>query len=134
MGQCAIREILRLTETDLLSVLAYNSAKHGADVGTVLVQELIGVRVTADVQEFLETKPEVVLRTPQYHPDAPPDDDLEMLLETGIDVIAALLYQYPAAGADASTKRLVGAGKRGAQRFTAPVSIPALFTNALRWS
>lgn len=113
MGQCAIREILRLPETDLVGVLAYNSTKHGVDVGTMLGRERIGVRVTTDVQEFLEARPEVVLHTPQYRRDGPSDGELEMLLEAGINVITALPYQYPAARPEASTKRLVDAGKRG---------------------
>lgn len=113
MGQCAIRETMRLPETDLVGVLAYNPSKHGVDVGTMLGQEQFGVRVTTDVEEFLQTKPEVVLHTAQYYPDAPPDDDLAMLLEAGINVITALPYQYPNARGDASMKRLLGAGKRG---------------------
>lgn len=113
MGQCAIREIPRLPETDLVGVLAYSPAKHGIDVGAMLGREPIGVQATTDVGEFLQTRPDVVLHTAQYRPDAPPDDDLEMLLGAGINVITALPYQYPDARAEASSARLIEAGRRG---------------------
>lgn len=113
MGSCAIREILRLPETELVSVRAYNPEKHGIDVGTMLGGEAVGVRVTTDVQELVAAKPEVVLHTPQYFPDSPCDDDVAALLEAGIDVISALPYQYPKARGEAVWKRLDEAAKRG---------------------
>ena len=95
MGQAAIREVLRLPETELVGVLAYSPAKDGVDVGTLIGQDRIGVSTTTDPAAIVALKPDVVLHTARDFGDFRSDDDIVMLLEAGINVISVLPYQYP---------------------------------------
>lgn len=113
MGLCAIREVLRLPETDLVSVLAYNKTKHGVDVGTLIGANPVNVRVTTDFKELIAAKPDVVLHTAQFYPSFSSDDEIEMLLEAGLNIITCLPYQYPLSRGAAVAKRFDDAAKRG---------------------
>ena len=46
MGQAAMREIIRLPETELVAVLGYNRENDGADVSMLIGGPPTGVRVT----------------------------------------------------------------------------------------
>jgi 2,4-diaminopentanoate dehydrogenase len=113
IGQSAIRELVRLPETDLVGVLAYSDAKNGVDVGTLLGGDPVGVTATTDPQAILALEPECVLYTARDFGDYRQDEDIVMLLEAGINVVTVMSYQYPRArGADIE-QRLSDAGKKG---------------------
>jgi 2,4-diaminopentanoate dehydrogenase len=113
MGQAAIREVLRLPETELVGVLAYSPAKDGVDVGTLIGQDRIGVSTTTDPAAIVALKPDVVLHTARDFGDFRSDDDVVMLLEAGINVISVLPYQYPQARGSDAAQRLTEAAHRG---------------------
>ena len=113
IGRSAIRELLRLPETDLVGVLAYSEAKNEVDVGTLIGSEPVGVTATTDPQGILALEPECVLYTARDFGDYRQDDDIVMLLEAGINVVTVMSYQYPRArGADVE-RRLIDAGRKG---------------------
>lgn len=112
-GQCAIRELIRLPETELVAVFAYSESKNGMDAGTMSGVEPVGIKVTTDLDEFLAVKPEVVLHTARDFADFRADDDIVRMLEAGINVITVLTYQYPMARGEAFHQRFHQAGVKG---------------------
>lgn len=113
MGKAAIREILRLPETELVSVLAYNAENEGADVAKLIGGAPTGVTITTSVDKMLATKPEVVLHTARDFADFRCDDEIIALLEKGTNVISVLPYQYPKARGEDVHKRFEDACRRG---------------------
>jgi 2,4-diaminopentanoate dehydrogenase len=113
MGQCAIREVVRLPETELVGVLAYSAAKIGVDAGALAGIDNVGVKATTEAQEIVGLKPDCVIHTARDFGDYRCDDDIVMLLEAGINVISLLTYQYPAARGAEVEQRFIDAGKRG---------------------
>jgi 2,4-diaminopentanoate dehydrogenase len=113
MGKGAIRELLRLPETNLVSVLAYNHDNDGIDVGTLLGGEPVGVAVTTSMIDLIAAQPEVVLHTARDFGDFRADEEIVRLLEAGINVISVLPYQYPKARGSEFQRRFDEAGKRG---------------------
>lgn len=113
VGVAAIRELIHLPETDLVSVFAYSATKHGRDAGELAGMAPIGVNVTTDLAEFLAAQPECIIHAPRDFGDFAADDDVVMLLERGINVISLLPYQYPRRRGDAAFERLDAAAKTG---------------------
>jgi hypothetical protein len=113
MGQCAIRELVRLPETELVGVLAYSEAKNGVDVGTLAGVDPIGLTATTDAQAIIALKPDCVIHTARDFGDYRSDNDIVMLLEAGINVITVLSYQYPRARGKDVEQRFIDAGERG---------------------
>ena len=113
MGQAAIREILRLPETELVAVLGYNRENDGADVSKLIGGGTVGIKITTSVETMLAAKPEVVLHTARDFADFRCDDEIIRLLEAGVNVISALPYQYPLARGRDVYDRLVDACNRG---------------------
>lgn len=113
MGLCAIREIIRLPETELVGVLGYSESKNGADAGVLAGGAPVGVKVTTDPKDIIALKPDCVLHTARDFGDFRADDDIVMLLEAGINVISVLPYQYPAARGKDFEQRFIEAGKKG---------------------
>jgi 2,4-diaminopentanoate dehydrogenase len=113
MGQAAIREIIRLPETTLVAVLGYNPQNEGADVSKLIGGPPVGVKVTTSVAKLIEARPEVVMHTPRDFGDFRSDADIIKLLESGINVISVLPYQYPRARGAAIHEKFVQAGRRG---------------------
>jgi 2,4-diaminopentanoate dehydrogenase len=113
MGQAAIREVIRLPETELVAVLGYNKENDGADVSKIIGGPATGIKVTTDFNNLLRVKPEVVIHTARFFGDFRADDEIIKLLESGINVISVQPYQYPRArGADVQ-KKFEDACKRG---------------------
>ena len=113
MGKAAIREILRLPEVELVSVLGYNKANEGRDVGEFLGRDPCGVTITTDMASFLASRPEVILHTARDFADFRADDEIIEVLEAGFNVISVLPYQYPAARGQDVHDRLQAAGVKG---------------------
>lgn len=113
MGQAAIRELVRLPETDLVGVFAYNESKNGVDAGTLAGIEPIGVKATTKANEILTLKPECVIYTARDFGDYRSDSDIIALLEAGINVVTVLSYQYPKTRGREAEQRLIDAGRKG---------------------
>jgi len=113
MGKAAIRELLRLPETSLVSVLAYNPQSNGIDVGKLLGTADVGVKVVTDFEAMLAEKPEVIIHTTRNFADFRADDDIIRVLEAGVNIITVLPYQYPTARGKEVNQRFIEAGKKG---------------------
>ena len=113
MGQCAIREIIRLPETELVGVLAYSESKRNADAGTLVGGTPNGIKVTLNPKDILSLKPDCVIYTAQDFGDFQSDADILMLLEAGINVVTVLAYQYPRSRGIEVEQRFIDAGRKG---------------------
>jgi 4-hydroxy-tetrahydrodipicolinate reductase len=111
IGTAAIRELLLLPETELVGVLAYSESKKGVDAGTLVGMDPVGVPVTTSRDELIATRPEIVVHAPRDYGDFQADDDIVALLESGIDVVTVLPYQYPAIRPQDAIARLLAAGR-----------------------
>lgn len=58
IGGCAIRELVRTPDVELVSVLVYSEHKDGVDAGALVGIGDIGLKTTRDVSTFLAAKPE----------------------------------------------------------------------------
>jgi len=113
LGQSAIRQLLRLPETDLVAVMAYSDEKNGVDAGDLVGLPKTGVQITTDMDTFVAAKPEVVLHTARDFGDFRNDEEIIALLEAGINVISVLPYQYPIARGQEAHDRLQAAALKG---------------------
>lgn len=116
LGGALIREALRLDSLELVGVLAYSSEKIGADVGTVLGIEPVGVTVVGDLGALVATAPDVVLYTAadMFGTNV---DDIVGLLEAGTNVITALPYRRYAGRQDDFPEQMAEAALRGNATF-----------------
>ena len=113
LGSCAIRELQRLPEVNLVSVLAYSEAKIGQDVGTLVGHKPYGLKTTGSADELIAVNPECVIYTARDYGDFRADADIERLLKAGINVITPLAYQYPRMRGKEVVAKFNRAGKKG---------------------
>jgi 4-hydroxy-tetrahydrodipicolinate reductase len=105
LGLCAIRELQRLPEMQLVSVLAYSPHKHGKDAGELAGIGRIGVEVTTDFDAFLSKDVECVLHCGRDFGDWRADDEILRLLEAGKNVVTMLPYHFlKSRGADVQAR------------------------------
>nr|AMT81339.1 hypothetical protein [Sphingobium baderi] len=117
MGLAAIREILRLPETQLVAVLGYNRDNDGADISKLIGGAPTGVTVTTNMDRMIEAKPEVVIHTARDLGGSEADDEIIRLLESGINVISVHAYQYPRSRGQEFHQKFEDACKRGDTTF-----------------
>ena len=113
LGQCAIRELIRLPETELVGAFGYSESKNGVDAGTLSGVDPVNVAVTTDLNEFIALNPDCVLHTARDFGDFRADEDIINLLENGINVITVLPYQYSQARGEDVYNRLNAAAIKG---------------------
>ena len=117
LGSLILREILQLPELQLVGVLAYSTGKDGADVGTYLGSDPIGLTITTDKQEIWDLDADCVLFCPQATAgaDLGSDTTADMcrLLESGKNVVTSIGYHYPAFHGDELLDRLEAACRTG---------------------
>lgn len=113
IGGCAIRELVRLPEIELVAVLAYSKQKEGVDAGALVGIGEVGLKATTDVSRFLAAKPDCVLYAARDFTDFRGDADIVMLLEAGVNVITVLPYHYPRIRGAEIVEKFEAAGKKG---------------------
>jgi 4-hydroxy-tetrahydrodipicolinate reductase len=94
LGLCAIRELQRLPEMQLVAVLAYSPAKDGKDAGELAGISNTGIKATTDFEVFLKNDVDCVLYTGRDFGDWRSDTEILRLLEAGKNVITMLPYHY----------------------------------------
>jgi hypothetical protein len=124
VGSICTREAIRLPELEVVGALVYSNAKAGQDIGTVVGAEEIGVRTTADRDEFLALDCDVVLHTALDFPGATAIDDYVALLEAGKNVITSHPYNYLEVRDAEFRERLTEAAERGGGTFHATGANP----------
>jgi hypothetical protein len=115
LGSCAIRELTRLKEYELVAVLAYSSGKQGVDAGKLAGIEPIGLEATTDFQSLLNSDAECVVYTARDFGDWRADAQILALLEAGKNIVTPLPYHYlKTRGPEIEAKFLAAARRGGA--------------------
>ena len=116
VGQAVLRELLRLPEFELAGVLGFSSRKDGLDVGELLGQEPVGVRVTRDQQAIVDLDADCVIWCgyfPMPHVAEAMDKLVIQLLESGKNVVSPTCYHYPHAHEKAYVEKFEEACRKG---------------------
>ena len=109
VGRRAARAIVRHPELDLVGCYAWSDDKVGADVGTLVGIEPIGVTATSDVDALLALRPDCV----SYNPMWPDVDEMCRILAAGVNIVStAAFITGRALGSDA-VERLRAAALAG---------------------
>jgi 2,4-diaminopentanoate dehydrogenase len=119
VGSICLREAIRLPELEVAGALVYSETKSGQDIGTLVGTEEIGVRATADIEDFLALDCDVVLHTALDYPGCSALEDYVRLLESGKNVITSHPYNNLAARAPEFGQRLAEAAEQGGATFYA---------------
>lgn len=133
LGLCAIRELTRLPEFDVVGVLAYSPSKAGTDAGTLAGISPIGVKATTDRAEFLKINAECVLYTGRDMGNWQADDDILAMLAAGKNVITPLPYHYLKARSREAADRFEAAAKKGNATLHGSGITPGFYNERLAW-
>ena len=127
LGASAIREVLRMPEYKLVSVLAYSPNKDGVDVGTLVGIEPIGLKATTRLDDLLKSDAEAVIYTARDFGDWRSDNEILALLEAGKNVITPLPYHYLRARGEDVEARFTAAAKKGGATLHGSGITPGFF-------
>lgn len=118
VGGGCIRELARLPEFELASVLVASAEKHHRDIGELLGIGPLGVKATTDKEEFFGIATDCVLYAglPPIFPEEM-NADIIQLLESGINVISNTAYHFPHYHGQAYVERLHAACVKGGSRL-----------------
>jgi hypothetical protein len=105
----SIQGVLAHPELDLVGAYAWSQEKSGKDVGELIGLPPLGVNATADIDEVIALKPDVVL----YMPLIWDVDAMVTLLESGINVISTANFITGHSYGDEDMNRLHDAARRG---------------------
>jgi len=96
-------------DLELVGARVYADTKNGADVGTLVGREPVGVTATTDVDAILALKADCVLYTPR----TARIDDVCALLASGKNVVTTAFLFHPQRLDDADRDRLLAACEQG---------------------
>jgi hypothetical protein len=109
VGAKAIQGVLAHPELELVGAYAWSPEKSGKDVGDLAGLPPLGVIATADIDEVLALRPDIVL----YMPLLWDVDAMVKLLESGINVISTANFVTGHSYGDEDMNRLHDAARRG---------------------
>ena len=93
VGRAAIEGVLGHPDLEPAGAWVHSDAKNGADLGTLVGRDPIGVTATNDVDALLATEADCVL----YSPFMADPDVVTAILESGKNVVTPLGWFYPRA-------------------------------------
>jgi hypothetical protein len=91
VGRAAIEGVLDHPELDLVGAWVHSPSKEGADLGTLVGRDAIGVAATGDVAALLATEADCVV----YSPFMADPTVVTAILESGKNVVTPLGWFYP---------------------------------------
>ena len=91
VGRAAMEGVLAHPELELAGAWVHSPDKEGADLGTLLGREELGVTATGDVDALLATEADCVLYSPIFADPAV----VAAILESGKNVVSPLGWFYP---------------------------------------
>jgi len=131
LGLCAIRELQRLPEMELVGVLAYSPSKDGVDAGELAGIGSIEIAATTDFNKFLALDAECVLYTGRDFGDWRSDDEILRLLEGGKNVITMLPYHYLKSRGEDVAARFQAACEKGQSTLHGTGITPGFFNERM---
>ena len=108
VGRRSVLAAIDNPQLEIIGCYAWGSEKVGVDVGVLAGTDAIGVTATDDKAALVALRPDCVV----YNPKWPDVDDLVMLLEAGINVVATAGFITGHSLGD-GRRRLQEAGERG---------------------
>jgi hypothetical protein len=114
-GTALMKEIATRPEYEIVTVMeAYNDEKIGKDIGDLIGQAPMGVKVINDREAILRTPADLVFISARDSFDYTElDNNVVSLLESGKNVISTTSYAYPPMRGEAYANRLLEACKKG---------------------
>jgi hypothetical protein len=109
VARAAIRAVLAHPDLELVGCYVWSRGKAGQDVGDLVDLPRMGITATADRDEVINLRPDVVL----YMPLIWDVDDMVRLLEAGINVISTANFITGRSYGDAEMARLDEAARHG---------------------
>jgi hypothetical protein len=94
VGRAALEALLDRPDLDLVGCWVHSAGKDGADVGSLVGRDPVGVAATTDVDALLALDADCVVYSPLFA-DA---DVVERILASGKNVVTPLGWFYPPAG------------------------------------
>ena len=131
LGKCAIREIQRLPELELVGVLAYAESKNGVDAGELAGIGKQGIKATTDFESFKNESAECVIFTARDFGDFRSDEQILGLLRAGKNVITPLPYHYLKVRGPEVETRFQAAAKEGNATLHGAGITPGFFNERL---
>jgi 2,4-diaminopentanoate dehydrogenase len=116
-GSAVVQLVARNPDLELVAGLGYSPEKKGRDVGESAGAGRLGVALTLDPQEFIDTSPDVVVYLARDLGTFAADDELIQLLEAGINTVTALPYANLGYRSDKIRRRFHAAAERGGATF-----------------
>lgn len=127
VGSALVQLIAKNPDLELVAGLAYNPDKFGKDVGELAGAEHLGVPAVSSAQEIIDAKPDVVIYSARDTGDYATDDDLILLLESGINTITPLPYSNLKVRGAEVEQRFISAAEKGGVTFMATGPDPDFF-------
>jgi 2,4-diaminopentanoate dehydrogenase len=109
VGRRAARAVLRHPDLELVGVFAYGPDKVGRDAGELCGVGTLGITATDDLDALLAEAPDCV----SYNPMFASIDELERLLDAGVNVVSTAGFITGRAYGAEATERLAAAARRG---------------------
>ena len=116
VGRGALFELVRRPEFEVVGVLGFSPSKEGMDIGELLDQPPVGIKVTTDRDAILALQADCVVwcGTFPFKDIAETMDRLVIqLLESGKNVVTPVCYHYPNSHDEAYVKKFEDACKKG---------------------
>jgi 4-hydroxy-tetrahydrodipicolinate reductase len=114
IGRACLRELAKRSDCRIVGVLAYSPEKAGKDVGELIGQAPIGVKVTTDKEAIFALDADAVLWAGTLPFDAEGmERDVVRLLESGKHVISSAAFHYPDSHGKAYVEKLEAACRKG---------------------
>jgi 2,4-diaminopentanoate dehydrogenase len=93
IGGAVTRAALTRPDVEIVGAKVFSPHKHGRDLGELVGMAPIGIFATRSTEEILALKPDCVVMAPQPRAIVEGlDDDVLLLLESGINVITSAAY------------------------------------------
>ena len=116
VGQAVLLELLRRPEFKLVGVMGFSKRKDGRDVGEILGQKPLGIKVSIDKEAMVDLEADCVIWCgyfPMPHLEEATNALVIKFLESGKNVISPTCFHFPPVHGDAYVKKFEDACKKG---------------------
>ena len=116
IGKAVLLELLRRPEFELVGAMGFNKRKDGLDVGELLGQDPVGLKITTDQQAMVDLSADCVVWCgyfPMPHIEAATDELVIKFLESGKNVVSPTCYHYLSPHGDDYIRKFEDACQKG---------------------
>lgn len=116
VGQAVLLELLRRPEFELVGVMGFSKRKDGLDVGELLGQEPLGLKISLNQQAVVDLAADCVIWCgyfPMPHLEQATEELVIKFLESGKNVISPTCFHYPPTHGEDYVKKFEDACQKG---------------------